>query len=69
MRVKLPPDVASSSFFFLNKHSCVHVCIGNTELIVGEKSGPKKTLAGNNGDKNLGINEFPSHLSFLFQTH
>ena len=33
--------------------------------IVGEKSGSKKIFAGNKGEKNLGINEFPSHLSFF----
>lgn len=62
----MPPDVASFFLFLKNKHSCVHACIGNIELIVGEKNGPKKTFAGNKGEKNLGINKFPSHLSFLF---
>lgn len=58
MRVKLPPDVASFFLFFLNKHSCVHACMGNTELLVDEKSGSKETLAGNKEEKNLGINEY-----------
>ena len=61
MRVKLPPDVAS---FFLNKHSCVHA-MPRQYRIVGEKSGSKKIFAGNKGEKNIGINEFPSHLSFF----
>lgn len=40
-------------------------CLGNIELIVGEKRGSKKTFAGNKGEKNLGINEFPPHLSLF----
>jgi hypothetical protein len=36
---------------------------------VGEKSGCKKTFESNKGEKILGISEFSSHLSFLFQTH
>lgn len=50
--------------FFLNKHSCVHA-MPRQYRIVGEKSGSKKIFAGNKGEKNIGINEFPSHLSFF----
>ena len=50
--------------FFLNKHSCVHA-MPRQYRIVGEKSGSKKIFAGNKGEKNIGIKEFPSHLSFF----
>lgn len=36
----------------------MHACVGNTELLVDEKSGSKETLVSNKGEKNLGINEY-----------
>lgn len=36
----------------------MHECVGNTELLVDEKSGSKETLAGNKEEKNLGINKY-----------